>query len=98
MTISPSNSAIILVTIERPNPVPLEREYSCANGVKSHELANVVRAVSRDDILDEETSDRTLSSLKNSGFSGVHFRFCEWLVRVDRKRSSVRLVVPGPPC
>jgi hypothetical protein len=65
--------------------------------VKSHELANAVRAVSEDVILDE-TSDRTLSSLKDPGFSGVHTRFCEWLVRVDRKRSSVRLVVPGPPC
>jgi hypothetical protein len=98
MAITPSNSATILVTIESPNPVPLEREYSCANGVKSHELANAVRVVSGDDILDEETSDRTLSSLKDPGFSGVHTRFCEWLVRVDRKRSSVRLVVPGPPC
>jgi hypothetical protein len=98
MAISPSNSATIFVTIERPNPVPLEKEYSCANGVESHELANTVRAVSGDDIKDEETSDRTLNSLKDSGFSGVHTRFCEWLVRVDRKGSSVRLVVPGPSC
>jgi hypothetical protein len=38
MAISPSNSATILLTMESPNPVPLEREFSCAKGVKSFDL------------------------------------------------------------
>jgi hypothetical protein len=35
MDISPSSKATILLTIERPSPVPLDNEFSCAKGVKS---------------------------------------------------------------
>jgi hypothetical protein len=40
MVISPSSRPTILLTIERPRPVPLEREFSWANGVNNLLLKN----------------------------------------------------------
>ncbi len=46
---------------------------------------NAVRAVSGDDILDEETLDCTLSSLKDPGFSGGVVSTNGWRRIVDRE-------------
>lgn len=45
---------------------------------------NAVSAVSGDDILDDETSDCTLSSLKDPGFSGGAGSANGWRVLVER--------------